>query len=82
MSGKKDYSMATTNVVDEKVRELVETTYNTTTKIITTHIDVLHKLVQLLIEKEIVDGNLIGHGDLIPGSMIDRRVDHGRIGNY
>ena len=57
----------------------METTYNTTTKIITTHIYVLHKLVQFLIETETMDEDLIGHGDLICGSMFDRRVDHGRI---
>ena len=44
--------------------------------------DLIEKLVQLLIEKETLDGDLIGHGDLIPGSMIDRHVDHGRIGSY
>ena len=56
MSGQKDYSMATADVVDAEVRELVETAYDRATKIITTHIDVLHKLAQLLIEKETVDG--------------------------
>ena len=44
--------------------------------------DLIEKLVQLLIEKETVDGDLIGHGDLIPGPMIDRRIDHGQIGSY
>ena len=57
----------------------METTYNTTTKIITTDIYVLHKLVQFLIKTETMDEDLIGHGDLIRGSMIDRHVDHGRI---
>ncbi|CAD6338231.1 unnamed protein product [Miscanthus lutarioriparius] len=51
-----DYSMATTDVVDAEVRELVEKAYSRATQIITTHIDILHKLAQLLIEKETVDG--------------------------
>ncbi|ONK64140.1 uncharacterized protein A4U43_C07F22500 [Asparagus officinalis] len=56
MSSQKDYSMATADVVDAEVRELVETAYAKATQIITTHIDILHKLAQLLIEKETVDG--------------------------
>lgn len=56
MSTQKDYSMATADVVDAEVRELVERAYSRATQIITTHIDILHKLAQLLIEKETVDG--------------------------
>ncbi|OVA10899.1 Peptidase M41 [Macleaya cordata] len=56
MSSSKDYSMATADVVDAEVRELVEKAYTRATQIITTHIDILHKLAQLLIEKETVDG--------------------------
>ena len=56
MSSQKDYSMATADVVDTEVRELVETAYSRAKEIMTTHIDILHKLAQLLIEKETVDG--------------------------
>ncbi|CAA7410778.1 unnamed protein product [Spirodela intermedia] len=56
MSAQKDYSMATADIVDAEVRELVETAYARAKHIITTHIDILHKLAQLLIEKETVDG--------------------------
>ncbi|KAJ6708645.1 METALLOPROTEASE M41 FTSH [Salix koriyanagi] len=56
MSSQKDYSMATADVVDAEVRDLVETAYTRAKQIITTHIDILHKLAQLLIEKESVDG--------------------------
>ncbi|KAL9225725.1 hypothetical protein vseg_001616 [Gypsophila vaccaria] len=56
MSSQKDYSMATADVVDAEVRELVETAYKRAKEIVTTHIDILHKLAQLLIEKETVDG--------------------------
>lgn len=56
MSSQKDYSMATADIVDAEVRELVEKAYKRATDIITTHIDILHKLAQLLIEKETVDG--------------------------
>lgn len=56
MSSQKDYSMATADIVDAEVRELVERAYERATTIITTHIDILHKLSQLLMEKETVDG--------------------------
>ncbi|KAJ0702167.1 putative peptidase M41, AAA+ ATPase domain, ATPase, AAA-type, core, peptidase, FtsH [Helianthus annuus] len=56
MSSQKDYSMATADIVDAEVRELVERAYERATSIITTHIDILHKLSQLLMEKETVDG--------------------------
>ncbi|KAI3834295.1 hypothetical protein MKX03_030102 [Papaver bracteatum] len=56
MSSQKDYSMATADIVDAEVRELVEKAYTRATQIINTHIDILHKLAQLLIEKETVDG--------------------------
>ncbi|EEF52836.1 Cell division protease ftsH, putative [Ricinus communis] len=56
MSSQKDYSMATADVVDAEVRELVEKAYSRAKQIITTHIDILHKLAQLLVEKETVDG--------------------------
>lgn len=56
MTTQKDYSMATADVVDAEVRELVDRAYIRAKQIITTHIDILHKLAQLLMEKETVDG--------------------------
>ena len=48
--------MATADIVDSEVRELVEKAYVRATDIITKHIDILHKLADLLLEKESVDG--------------------------
>ncbi|XP_008812082.2 ATP-dependent zinc metalloprotease FTSH 1, chloroplastic-like [Phoenix dactylifera] len=56
MSSQKDYSMATADVVDSEVRELVEKAYSRAMQIMSDNIDILHKLAQLLIEKETVDG--------------------------
>ncbi|KAI3922013.1 hypothetical protein MKX01_005702 [Papaver californicum] len=56
MSTQKDYSMATADIVDSEVRELVEKAYARASLLIETHIDILHSLAQLLIEKETVDG--------------------------
>lgn len=44
MSSQKDYSMATADIVDAEVRELVEKAYARAKYILTTHIDILHKL--------------------------------------
>ncbi|XP_024357548.1 ATP-dependent zinc metalloprotease FTSH, chloroplastic [Physcomitrium patens] len=51
-----DHSMATADVIDAEVRELVETAYTRAKTIMETHIDILHKLAALLLEKETVDG--------------------------
>ncbi|RZC45697.1 hypothetical protein C5167_038645 [Papaver somniferum] len=56
MSTQKDYSMATADIVDSEVRELVDKAYARASLLIETHIDILHSLAQLLIEKETVDG--------------------------
>eukprot|EP00252_Welwitschia_mirabilis_P016966 TRINITY_DN37735_c0_g1_i1.p1 TRINITY_DN37735_c0_g1~~TRINITY_DN37735_c0_g1_i1.p1 ORF type:complete len:707 (-),score=156.12 TRINITY_DN37735_c0_g1_i1:416-2536(-) len=56
MSPQKDYSMSTADIIDSEVRELVEHAYTRAKTIITTHIEILHKLADLLIEKETVDG--------------------------
>ncbi|KAI3895935.1 hypothetical protein MKW98_025726 [Papaver atlanticum] len=56
MSTQKDYSMATADIVDSEVRELVEKAYARASLLIESHIDILHSLAQLLIEKETVDG--------------------------
>ena len=51
-----EYSMATADIIDAEVRELVENAYTRAKTIMTTHIDILHKLAALLLEKETVDG--------------------------
>lgn len=56
VSQQSDHSMATADVIDAEVRELVEKAYNRAKHLMTTHIDILHKLAALLIEKETVDG--------------------------
>ena len=48
--------MATADIVDAEVRDLVEIAYSRAKQLITAHIDILHKLAQLLMEKETVDG--------------------------
>lgn len=48
--------MATADLIDSEVRELVDRAYTRAKVLMTTHIDILHRLAGLLIEKETVDG--------------------------
>lgn len=56
VSQQSDHSMATADIIDAEVRELVETAYSRAKTLMTTHIEILHKLAALLMEKETVDG--------------------------
>eukprot|EP00850_Spirogloea_muscicola_P015813 SM000124S25945 [mRNA] locus=s124:210836:214451:- [translate_table: standard] len=51
-----DYSMKTSDLIDQEVRELVDTAYTRAKSLMSKHIDILHKLATLLMEKETVDG--------------------------
>eukprot|EP00244_Chara_vulgaris_P013219 TRINITY_DN739_c0_g1_i1.p1 TRINITY_DN739_c0_g1~~TRINITY_DN739_c0_g1_i1.p1 ORF type:complete len:763 (-),score=180.07 TRINITY_DN739_c0_g1_i1:828-3116(-) len=51
-----EHSMATADIIDAEVRELVETAYRRASTLLNTHIEILHKLATLLLEKETVDG--------------------------
>merc|ERR1719482_1760657 len=51
-----DYSAETAAVIDGEVKELVEKAYGRAMDLCTTHIDVLHKTAEALIEKESLDG--------------------------
>eukprot|EP00270_Netrium_digitus_P008023 TRINITY_DN2372_c0_g1_i1.p1 TRINITY_DN2372_c0_g1~~TRINITY_DN2372_c0_g1_i1.p1 ORF type:complete len:727 (+),score=233.33 TRINITY_DN2372_c0_g1_i1:78-2258(+) len=56
MSNATEYSMATADIIDSEVRELVEKAYMRAKTLLSTHMDLLHKLAELLLEKETVDG--------------------------
>ncbi len=51
-----DYSDAIASRIDAQVREIVEQCYDTAKKIIRDHRTVCDRLVDLLIEKETIDG--------------------------
>ncbi len=53
----RDYSEKTAQLIDTEVRSIVEKASSTAEKILSENIDKLHCLAQLLLEKEIVDGN-------------------------
>eukprot|EP00899_Mesostigma_viride_P009870 jgi/Mesvir1/18885/Mv18884-RA.1 len=51
-----DCSMRTTDIIDQEVRALVDRAYSRAKDLMSTHIDVLHKIAEVLLEKESIDG--------------------------
>ncbi len=52
----RDYSEDTARLIDQEISELIRGSYATATKILTDNIDILHKLSEILIERETVMG--------------------------
>eukprot|EP01025_Chloroclados_australasicus_P037253 TRINITY_DN37984_c0_g2_i3.p2 TRINITY_DN37984_c0_g2~~TRINITY_DN37984_c0_g2_i3.p2 ORF type:complete len:662 (-),score=122.97 TRINITY_DN37984_c0_g2_i3:282-2180(-) len=52
-----DHSSATSDIVDEEVKKLVEQAYRRAKDLIQSNIQILHKAAQILIEKESMDGD-------------------------
>ena len=66
----RNYGEQVANLIDTEIKRIVEAAYLEATRIIETHIDVLHKIVELLMEKERVSGEqvreLFPYGVLTP----------------
>jgi cell division protease FtsH len=56
ISQHRDYSEATAEKIDKEVNRLIDQAYATAKKVLEEHIDVLHSLAELLLEKETVSG--------------------------
>ena len=52
----KDYSEETAGIIDEEVKKIVDKAYNKATQILTEHIDKLHAVASVLLEKEKIEG--------------------------
>ncbi|MCD6133573.1 MAG: ATP-dependent zinc metalloprotease FtsH [Deltaproteobacteria bacterium] len=70
----KTYSEKTASAIDAEIRKITNKGYETAKKIISTHIDKLHKIANLLLEKETITGKDI---DKILGS--DNALQTGAI---
>jgi cell division protease FtsH len=55
----KDYSEETAREIDSEVKAIVMECYNKATRILSERIDILHKLANALLEKEVLDGEEI-----------------------
>ena len=52
----KDYSEETAGIIDEEVKKIVDRAYNRAREILTEHIDKLHAVAGVLLEKEKIEG--------------------------
>ncbi|KPJ79039.1 MAG: cell division protein FtsH [Deltaproteobacteria bacterium SG8_13] len=52
----RDYSEATARKIDEEIHKLIENSYNRAKEVLEEQLDILHKLSELLLEKETVQG--------------------------
>ena len=52
----KDYSEETAALIDEEVKRIVQTAYEKAVKILTEHVDKLHTVAGVLMEKEKIEG--------------------------
>jgi len=52
----KDYSEETAGIIDEEVKKIVDKAYNRAQSILTEHIDKLHAVASVLLEKEKIEG--------------------------
>ncbi|MCL2190123.1 MAG: ATP-dependent zinc metalloprotease FtsH [Defluviitaleaceae bacterium] len=66
----RNYGEQVASLIDNEIKSIVESSYNEALNLIDTHIDVLHKIVELLMEKERVSGeevrSLFPLGTLVP----------------
>ena len=52
----KDYSEETAGIIDEEVKKIVDIAYNRAKSILTEHVDKLHAVASVLLEKEKIEG--------------------------
>ena len=67
-----NYSEQTASEIDEEIQSIIPTAYQKTEKILTDHIDELHRLAGVLYEKEKIDGvefQQVMDGNLLPSGM-------------
>jgi len=65
----RDYSEATAKKIDEEINRLIKENYNRAKDVLNKNIDILHKLAELLLEKETVQGVELNRliSDMRPG---------------
>nr|MBL0701979.1 cell division protein FtsH [Desulfobacterales bacterium] len=57
ISQHRDYSEETAKKIDEEINSLIKKAYKTAQKVLNENLDILHKLAELLLEKETVMGS-------------------------
>lgn len=57
MAQPSDFSMSTSDEIDKEVKMLVERAYRRAKDLLVSNVDVLHKVADVLVEKESIDGD-------------------------
>eukprot|EP00239_Pterosperma_sp_CCMP1384_P005605 CAMPEP_0197849032 /NCGR_PEP_ID=MMETSP1438-20131217/10640_1 /TAXON_ID=1461541 /ORGANISM="Pterosperma sp., Strain CCMP1384" /LENGTH=747 /DNA_ID=CAMNT_0043461535 /DNA_START=83 /DNA_END=2326 /DNA_ORIENTATION=+ len=70
-----DYSMATADIIDSEVKDLVERAYRRAKDLVETNMPVLHKTADVLLEKETIDGEEFAQIFLESGSDMYLKED-------
>ena len=73
MAQSQTISSATAKIIDEEIRDLVESAYKHATKILTDNLEDLHKLGKGLLEYETLSGEEIK--DLLAGKVIQQKTE-------
>jgi cell division protease FtsH len=72
-------SSATAKIIDEEIRRIVEESENLARKVLTEHMDILHKVAKALLEYETLNGSEVEA--LLKGEEIDRSEAAGPTGD-
>jgi cell division protease FtsH len=78
ISQHRDYSDATAKLIDEEINKLIKDAYQRSEKVLNENLDVLHKLAELLLEKETVLGKELDEliKELRPGiELLSHKLD-------
>ena len=80
----RDYSEETARKIDEEIANLIETAYDRAKQVLEENLDILHKLSELLLEKETVLGSELDDlihtmrpGIELPSQPLDAKADSG-----
>ena len=53
----REYSEETAGIIDEEVKKIIDTAYNRAKQILTDHVDKLHAVAGILLEKEKIEAD-------------------------
>jgi cell division protease FtsH len=79
----RDYSDETARKIDEEINSLIDATYRMAKKVLKENLDILHKLAELLLEKETVQGKELDEliFSMRPGIELPSIKPEGKIHN-
>ena len=74
----RNYGEQVADQIDMEIKRIVENAHNEALRILETHIDILHKLSEMLLEKERVSGDEV-RGLFPPGVLVEKETQKGLL---